>query len=115
MDVTDRVQEEAEEGGFSPRTGRMELPSPEIGRPQEGQVQDVSLNLKLSVCLCLFDSVCECECLSLFSFVIYPSAVERLDCVMYTVFHNVDVAVSVWCHLTSTPSPLFSRNWQVGL
>ena len=48
MDVTDRVQEEAEEGGFSPRTGRMELPSPEIGRPQEGQVQDVSLNLKLS-------------------------------------------------------------------
>lgn len=53
MDITDRVQEEAEEGGFSPRTGRMELPSPEIGRPQEGQVQDVSLNLKLSACLFL--------------------------------------------------------------
>ena len=105
--------------GLCPRTGAMELPPLEIGRPQEGHVQDVSLNQKLSVCLSvclsLFDSVCECECLSLSSFVSYPSAVENLDCVMYTGFHSMGFAVCVSCHLTSTPPPVFSRSWQVGL
>ena len=101
--------------GLCPRTGAMELPPPEIGRPQEGHIQDVSLNLKLSVCLSLFDSVCECECLSLSSFVSYPSVVEKLDCVMYTVFYSMGFAVCVWCHLISTPPPVLSRSWQVGL
>lgn len=100
----------------------MELPSPEIGRPQEGKVRDASLNLKppslegllLLLLLLSLLTLSLGVSVSLSSFVMYPSVVVRQECVMYTVFHNVDVAVSVWCHLTSTPCPLFSRNWQVG-
>ena len=48
-------------------------------------------------------------------FVIYCLPVEKLDCMMYMVFHNVDFAdYFPVVPFNMFPFPLFSRSCQVG-